>query len=61
MANQQNDHQANPGVTCSVTSCKNHDEHNHCVLNSIKVEPMRGANTGKPADESMCGSYKNRG
>jgi hypothetical protein len=43
-----------------VCSCSFHDEHNHCALDSINIEPTPNANMGTPADESMCGSYKCR-
>ncbi|MDR1570609.1 MAG: DUF1540 domain-containing protein [Oscillospiraceae bacterium] len=54
------EHKANPGVTCGVCSCAYHDEHNHCTLDTIHVDPMPNADRGTAADESMCGSYHNR-
>ncbi|MDR1262325.1 MAG: DUF1540 domain-containing protein [Oscillospiraceae bacterium] len=53
-------HKANPGVMCGVCSCVNHDEQNHCRLDTIHVDPMPNASKGNAADESMCGSYSNR-
>lgn len=47
-------------IECSVVSCKFHDKEGRCSLSSIQVEPTPMAYTGEAADESMCGSYKNR-
>jgi len=54
------EHRPNLGVTCGVTSCKYHDEHNHCLKETIHVDPMPNSNKGTAEDESMCGSYSNR-
>jgi len=53
-------HQANPGVVCGVQSCKFHDQHNHCSLNMIHIDPLSQGSTGSAADETLCGSYKNQ-
>ncbi len=47
-------------IECSVVSCKFHDQQGRCSLDRIQVEPTPMAYTGEAADESMCGSYKNR-
>lgn len=47
-------------IECSVVSCKYHDREGKCSLERIQVEPTPMAYTGEAADESMCGSYKNR-
>jgi len=52
--------QSNPSIRCGVCSCSYHDQHNHCTLDCIHVDPKPNANTGTAADESMCGSYKCR-
>ncbi|GHV28486.1 hypothetical protein FACS18948_7280 [Clostridia bacterium] len=54
------DHNPNPGVSCGVCSCAYHDEHNHCLLDTIHVDAKAGGNTGRSAEESMCGSYHKR-
>lgn len=50
----------NPGIRCGVCSCSHHDPQNHCTLDRVDIEPKPNANTGTPADESMCGSYRCR-
>lgn len=47
----------NQCIECSVVSCKHHNDHGHCSLDKIKVEPTPMAYTGEAADESMCGNY----
>ncbi len=48
-------------IGCRVASCRFHsDSHNNCTLDRIEVEPMPSGNTGTPADESLCGSYKQK-
>ena len=47
----------NQCIECSVVSCKHHNDHGHCSLDKIKVEPTPLAYTGEAADESMCGNY----
>ncbi len=44
-------------IGCAVTSCKYNDTGRYCRLNRIQVEPCSDCHTGKPADESLCGSY----
>jgi len=57
MSHPETGHQS---IGCSVVSCKFHDQKGRCSLDSIQVEPTPMAYTGEAADESMCGSYKNR-
>ena len=45
-------------IGCKVGSCMHNDSNSRCNLSSIEVEPMNGAQSGTPEDESMCGSYK---
>ncbi|HWR18510.1 MAG TPA: DUF1540 domain-containing protein [Clostridia bacterium] len=47
-------------IGCRVASCRFHSEGQKCTLESIQVEPMPNGNTGTPADESLCGSYKQK-
>ncbi len=47
-------------IGCRVASCRFHSEGQKCTLDSIQVEPMPNGNTGTPADESLCGSYKQK-
>ncbi|MBQ3551967.1 MAG: DUF1540 domain-containing protein [Clostridia bacterium] len=47
-------------IGCSVTSCRFNDEGSYCKLNRIEVEPCYDCGTGKPADESLCGSYQHK-
>ena len=49
----------NADIHCTVSSCNHHcmDE-DFCSLRSIRVEAKRQGSTGKPQDESMCGSYE---
>ena len=49
----------NQKINCTVTSSKfNNGQRQLCQLESIIVEPCQNCNNGKPADESMCGSYQ---
>ena len=49
----------NQKINCTVESCAfNNTEHKMCELDRIIVEPCKNCNTGKPAEESMCGSYE---
>ena len=57
MSHSDSGHQS---IECSVVSCKYHDQEGRCSLERIQVEPTPMAYTGEAADESMCGSYKNR-
>lgn len=47
-------------IGCRVASCRFHSDSHHCTLDRIQVEPMPNGNTGTPADESLCGSYKQK-
>lgn len=50
--------QPNADIRCNVSSCAYHcKDQDFCSLKSIKVEACRDSCTGKPEDESMCGSY----
>lgn len=45
-------------IGCSVTSCRFNNAGSYCELSRIEVEPCRSKPcTGKPEDESLCGSY----
>ena len=57
----------NPCIRCRVSSCAYHcGGDDYCSLQAIQVEPCDGCgpceggnrNTGRKADESMCGSYR---
>lgn len=49
----------NQKINCTVHSCEyNNPEYKLCNLDAIIVEPCSKCNTGKPLEESMCGSYK---
>ena len=51
----------NQKIKCNVESCTfNNCKKNLCELNEIKVCACHNCNTGKPEDESMCGSYKSK-
>jgi hypothetical protein len=51
--------QPNADIRCNVSSCAFHcTDQDFCSLRSIKVEACRNSCTGKPEDESMCGSYE---
>lgn len=48
----------NSNIRCRVTSCEYHcGDCDYCSLNAIQVEPCQCGKSGRPADESMCGSY----
>jgi hypothetical protein len=48
----------NADISCNVSSCTHHCmDKDFCSLRSIRVEACRQGSTGKPEDESMCGSY----
>lgn len=49
----------NTSIRCRVSSCAYHcGERDYCSLNAIQVEPCQSCQSGKPDDESMCGSYR---
>lgn len=51
----------NQKINCTVGSCiYNNDDTNLCELKQIEVSPCCDCSTGKPEDESMCGSYKGK-
>ena len=52
----------NQTIACSVSSCRYNDGCAYCSLSRIEVQPCSGCknHTGKPADESLCGSYRTR-
>ncbi|MBR3382941.1 MAG: DUF1540 domain-containing protein [Clostridia bacterium] len=48
-------------IGCSVTSCRYNGEGAHCALHRIEVRPCRsGESSGRPDDESFCGSYSQK-
>ena len=49
-------------IGCSVSECRHHGHDNCCELHRIEVRPCRGERTGsgKPEDESCCGSFVQR-
>ena len=48
-------------INCTVGSCiYNNCDTNLCELEQIVVNPCCNGSTGKPEDESMCGSYRNK-
>lgn len=55
-------HKANPHIGCKVTSCRYNCEDNYCELEHIEVKPCKGSSscTGRPDDESFCGSYSTK-
>jgi len=51
--------QPNTDIHCTVKSCAyNTPDRDYCTLSSIHVDPCMNCGSGKPEDESMCGSYK---
>ena len=51
----------NPCIRCRVSSCAYHcDDDQYCSLRAIQVEPCGECESGKPSDESMCGSYRHK-
>ena len=49
----------NTSIRCRVSSCAYHcGERDYCSLNAIQGEPCQSCQSGKPDDESMCGSYR---
>lgn len=50
----------NQKINCTVNSCAyNNPNSDMCELNSIIIKACPNCHNGNPADESMCGSYKN--
>lgn len=49
-------------IGCRVLSCRHNEDGSYCALSRIEVEPCRGKNSGngKPEDESLCASYRQR-
>lgn len=49
-------------IGCTVTSCRHNCMGSHCELDRIEVRPCRGGScgSGRPDDESSCGSYRTR-
>ena len=49
-------------IGCSVSDCRYHGDGNRCELSRIEVRPCRGecCGSGKPEDESCCGSFVQR-
>ena len=51
----------NERIRCRVESCAFHCQDAECCsLQAIQVEPCQGCDSGSPADESMCASYKRK-
>ena len=51
----------NQKINCTVESCRYNDcEYNLCELEQIDVKACTNGCTGKPQDESMCGSYRSK-
>ena len=51
----------NTSIHCRVSSCEYHcGNEEYCSLRAIRVEPCEFCASGKPDDESMCGSYSRR-
>lgn len=51
----------NQKINCTVESCLYNDcNKNLCELKQIEVQACLNCSTGKPEDESMCGSYRCR-
>ena len=51
----------NASIHCRVESCAYHcGDRSYCSLKSINVEPCENCQSGKSADESMCGSYSRK-
>ena len=48
-------------IGCRVTNCRYNRDGSYCELSRIEVEPCTDKpDTGRPEDESLCGSYKAR-
>ena len=55
------DKNCNQKINCTVSSCLYNDYHQkECELDQIEVTACQGCSNGKPEEESMCGSYRNR-
>lgn len=52
---------ANQSIGCDVCSCVHHcQDSNYCSLSEINVCACKNCHSGRPEDESMCGSYEGR-
>ena len=50
----------NQKINCTVNSCAYNDPNKClCELNAITVKACHNCHNGNPADESMCGNYRN--
>ncbi|MEG2253429.1 MAG: DUF1540 domain-containing protein, partial [Clostridia bacterium] len=47
----------NQCIQCEVSSCKHHSSDGLCELDTVKIAPRCGCNSGN-CDESECASYK---
>ncbi|MBQ7061315.1 MAG: DUF1540 domain-containing protein [Clostridia bacterium] len=49
-------------IGCEVTGCRYNRDGRRCDLNRIEIRPCRceGSKSGRPDDESFCGSYAER-
>jgi hypothetical protein len=53
--------QPNSDIRCNVKSCSfNCSDQDFCSLHSIHVDACSQGSTGKPQDESACGSYQKK-
>ena len=54
----QKDRIGNQTIGCRVHSCRFNDGGNYCELARVQIEPSPDRpRSGKPEDESLCGSY----
>ncbi|MBO4305632.1 MAG: DUF1540 domain-containing protein [Clostridia bacterium] len=61
MNNNVHERVGNQAIGCGVTSCRYNAEGSVCELHRVEIKPCYGCgNTGKPEDESCCGSYSHR-
>lgn len=52
---------ANQAIGCDVCTCVHHcSDSNHCSLPEINVCACKNCHSGRPEDESMCGSYQGK-
>ena len=54
---KRNEGKTNEAIGCCVTSCRYNGSGEHCELEHIEIMPCCGCGTGKPDDESFCGSF----
>lgn len=48
-------------IGCSVQKCRYNDRGGYCELSRIEVRPCsEHAGSGDPADESLCGNFKQK-